>query len=178
MRALRSLAGLKSLEYDYISSVKLHLGLPRDPKWLKQFFHQLRCYPSVSIGIQLQFYFAYPFIKLCLLMFQTRGYLPVPAPSLPAPDLLSSLCHRILPLEKAVRERVTHPLSHMSKPPIPSGLLHRVPALLHTSEMELSLPAPAWTWLPHCHSSSEFPSGFQPSPIPRSLNESSFFKPY
>lgn len=106
-------------------------------------------------------------------MFQTRGYLPVPAPSLPAPDLLSSLCHRILPLEKAVRERVTHPLSHMSKPPIPSGLLHRVPALLHTSEMELSLPAPAWTWLPHCHSSSEFPSGFQPSPIPRSLNQAS-----
>lgn len=54
-------------------------------------------------------------------MFQTRGYLPVPAPSLPAPDLLSSLCHRILPLEKAVRERVTHPLSHMSKPPSHQG---------------------------------------------------------
>lgn len=60
----------------------------------------------------------------------------------------------------------THPLHTYLKPPIPPGLLHRVPALLHTSEMELSLPAPAWTWLPPCQSFSEFPRGFQPAAFP------------
>lgn len=173
MPALHSLAGLKSLKYDYIFSVKLHSGFPRDPKWLKQFFHQLRYYPSDSIGTHLQSHFAYPFIKLCLLTFQIRGYLPVSAPSLPGPHLLVSLCHSILPLplEGGSQGRgAPTPFHTCLKPSIPSGLLHRVPALLHTSEMELSSPAPAWTWLPHCQSFSVFPRGFQPSHIPRSLN--------
>lgn len=97
------------------------------------------------------FFLAYPFIKLCLLMFQICGYSPVPAPSLPAPDLLVSLCRRILPfpLEGGSEGRgAPTPVHTCLKPPSPSGLLHRAPALLHTSEMELSLPAPAWAWLP------------------------------
>lgn len=122
VRALHSLAGLKSLKYDYIFSAKLHLGLPWDPKWLKQFFHQLRYYPSDRIGTHLRFYFAYPFIKLCLLMFQIRGYSPVPASPLPAPDLPVSLCHRILPLEGGSEGRGAPTLFHTClKPPSHQG---------------------------------------------------------